>query len=341
MGRIQQVTSEYRQRLMQHETTAVTSLNSAHKHTLAGIQPHLEKIYTQMEEAHASGNPVSLNWLYDMHRLTVVKALISGHINQYGAMAKSAVYGLKKIGVQLGERSALEQLNATKPMEISYSFGVPSDHALASIVGSTQAGSPLADLFDGFGAEAAEEAAHALITGVTLGDNPRKIAIEIEDALDVSRVRALTIARTECLRSYRMGNLLTMRQNDDVVSKWRWTCDKSARTCAACLAMDGTLHDLDEEMGSHPNCRCSPSPVTRSWSDILGVDIPETRLNIQTGEDWFGNQSEDVQRAILGNKFDAWSNGDFSLSDVVGHSHDADWGHSVYEKSLKQLKGTN
>jgi len=45
-----------------------------------------------------------------------------------------------------------------------------------------------------------------------------------------------------------------------------------------------------------------------------------------------------VQRQILGDaKYEAWSNGDFDLEDIVGKSYDTDWGHGIYEKSLKQL----
>ena len=72
----------------------------------------------------------------------------------------------------------------------------------------------------------------------------------------------------------------------------------------------------------------------------LGIDtsgIRDTRPEIQSGSDWLDEQSEATQRAILGNKYDGWSNGDFSLEDIVGHTHDDDWGHSIYEKSLKQL----
>jgi hypothetical protein len=146
------------------------------------------------------------------------------------------------------------------------------------------------------------------------------------------------------IRAYRGANLETYRANEDVVGQWRWTCALSKRTCAACLAMDGTLHDLSEEMGSHPCCRCTPVPVTKDWAAILGpfgIDtskIPDTRPTIQSGVEWFDQQPDETQLAILGKgKFDAYQNGDFGLKDIVGHIHDKDWGHSIYEKPLKAL----
>jgi hypothetical protein len=84
-------------------------------------------------------------------------------------------------------------------------------------------------------------------------------------------------------------------------------------------------------------------PITKSWSDILGPlgidtsEIPDTRPVMQSGVDWFNKQDEATQKAMLGAKYDAWKNKKFELSDIVGHSHDKEWGGSIHEKSLKQL----
>lgn len=326
-GRLQAVIAQYRQQLLHHEAQAQASLNSAHAHTLAKIQPHMDKLYRQIGDAQQSGQPVPLHWLYQQNRLQTTKALISGQIDQYGALAKSTTIALKKKGVQLGEQSALDQLDATKPEHTPYSFGVPSRGAMESIVGATQKGSPLADLFDGFGAEAALKVGLALISAITLGDNPRKVARDVEDALDISRSRALTIARTEMLRAYRESALETYRANDDVVEGWLWMSALDARCCAVCIAMHGTVHSLDEDLNGHPNCRCTKSPRTKgsSFDPLLGSS-------------WFDDQSEAVQRQILGSNaaYEAYSNG-ASLSDFVGKSSDPDWGDSIYQKSAKEV----
>jgi SPP1 gp7 family putative phage head morphogenesis protein len=287
----------------------------------------LDKLYRQIGDAQDSGQPVPLHWLYEQNRLKTTKALISGQIDQYGALARGTTIGLKKTGVQLGEQSGMAQLDATMPKSTPSSFGVPSDTAIASIVGSTQKGSPLADLFNGWGSEAADRAGKILISAITLGDNPRKIARDIADALDISRSRALTIARTEMLRVYRESALETYRANDDVVEGWVWMSALDARCCAVCIAMHGTVHSLDEDLDGHPNCRCTKSPRVKgsSFDPLLGSD-------------WFDNQSEAIQRQILGSKasYDAYNDG-ASLSDFVGVNHDKDWGSSVYQKSAKDV----
>lgn len=337
-GRLQSVISNYRQQLLLHEAQAQASLNAAHTATLKKIRPHIDKLTKQIGDAQQSGQPVPLHWLYEQNRLQVIKAWISGQINQYAALAKSTTISLKKKGVQLGEQSGLDQLDASLPESTSYSFGVPSQGAIESIVGSTQKGSPLADLFDGFGVEAAQKVGQILISAISLGDNPRKTARDVEDALDISRSRALTIARTECLRAYRMSNLAIFQANDDICEGWVWISSLDARCCASCIAMHGTIHSLDEELQGHPNCRCSRAPKTKDWSDILGRDIGISSPKPLLGSDWFDDQSEAVQRQILGSNaaYEAYSNGAL-LGDFVGINHDKDWGSSVYQKSAKEV----
>jgi SPP1 gp7 family putative phage head morphogenesis protein len=346
LSRLQQVIAEYRKRLLAQERTAMASLDYAHRQTLSIIDSSLDLLYRSMTLYMQGGQPIPLEWLYENQRLQVLEQYIRAQIDHFGALTQTQVTQLQYFGAQLGQQAGMALLNSTVPPGVNFSFGMPSPDAIAHLVGATQKGSPLADLFSGFGAEAAQGAKNALISGVTLGYNPRQIAPSIQDALNISRNRALTIARTEMLRSYRDSNVATFQANSDVVDQWRWTCDLSSRTCAACLSMDGELFPIDETLDSHVNCRCTPVPVTKSWEDILGplgIDtsmIPETSgaEDMQTGEEWFSNQDESVQRDILGNKgYDLYANGDVTLQDFVGHTSDPDWGDSIYQKPIKEL----
>lgn len=344
-SRLQQTVAHYRAQLLQHEMQAERVLNEAHLHTLASIQPALDKLYKQIADAQQDGDKISPSWLYEQHRLETLKQLITHQVDQYGALAQMQAGQLQHMGIELGLQSGQQQLKATVPPGVSWSFGTPSTSAIADLVGSTQAGSPLATLFSGFGQEAADAAGKALITGLSLGDNPRMVAALVQQALSISRNRALTISRTEMLRAYRSSNLATYQANSDVVDQWRWDCAKSLRTCAACLAMDGTLHDLSEDMEAHVCCRCAMTPVTKSWSDLLGpLGIDTSNLpddssgdDSETGADWLDNQDEAVQQKILGAKYDGWKSGDFTLLDMVGHKYSQDYGGSVYVKPMKEL----
>lgn len=344
-GQLQQTIAQYRQQLLQHDLAATAALESAYAHVLATIEPRLSRLYQQIADAQASGEPVPLSWLYEQNRLQTLMRFVEGQINHYAALAQMTTGQLQHYGVQLGTRSAQQQLQATVPPGVSWSFGLPSPSALANLVGATQAGSPLSDLFAGFGKEAAENVKTALISGLANGDNPATIAPQVAQALGISRNRALVLSRTETIRAYRSANLETLRANDDVCEGWVWQASLSRRSCAVCIAMNGTKHDLSEEMESHPCCRCVPVPLTKSWDAILGplgIDtsgIPETSISIPSGASWFAEQDESTQRAILGSNaaYQLYASGKASLSDFVGKSHDAQWGGSLYQKSVKQL----
>lgn len=174
------------------------------------------------------------------------------------------------------------------------------------------------------------------------GHNPVVIARDIQDALGSSLANALMISRTESMRSLRDATLENYRANSDVVDSYVWLASPDA--CAMCLAMSGTELSLDEDMDSHQNCRCTSVPRTKSWADIFagtGIDasdIPETTLDVPQGADVFAALSDTEQRDLLGPaKYNAYKDGAFTLSDLVGVSHNSVWGTSRYEKSLKDL----
>src|SRR5216684_2105393 len=343
LSQLQSAIAHYRAQLKAHEAQAEQALEQAYANTLQVIQGRLNLLYQAIDIQMQSGGNVPIEWLYEQHRMETLEIFIQGQVDQFGALAQMQVGQLQHMAVQLGQQAGQWLLQATVPAGVNFSFGFPSPDAIAHLVGATQAGSPLADLFSGFGAEAAQGVKDALITGLTLGYNPRDIAPQVQQALGISRNRALTISRTEMIRSYRGANQATFQANSDVVDQWIWNCALDRTSCSACVAMHGTEHSLDETLDEHPNGRCSMIPKTKSWSDILspmGIDssgIPETSIDVQSGSDWFDGQSEATQRAILGPKYDAWSNGDFTLDDVVGHASDPIWGDSIYEEPLKEL----
>lgn len=343
-GKLQHIIASFRAQLAQHEATAERALSDAYQQTLKTIQPALDRLYKQIADKQQAGQDIPPSWIYEGHRLEGIKALVSHQINRYGQVARMATGDLQKIGSHLGGQAAQDLLKATVPQGVDWSFGMPSTDAIESLVGAMQQGSPLYDLFSTFGPQAADDVGQTLVTGLTLGNGPREVARAVEQSLDVPRWRALTFARDALFNAYRGAALENYRANDDVVSGYIRLADLSPRTCAACIALSGKEYQLDEDPGFHPNDRCSLVPKTKSWDDILsslGIDtsdIPDTQPAMQSGSDWFDSQPEEVQQAILGKaKYAAFKNGDFALSDIVGHSHSQDWGKSIYEKSLKEL----
>ncbi|MCL5957851.1 MAG: phage head morphogenesis protein [Chloroflexi bacterium] len=130
---------------------------------------------------------------------------------------------------------------------------------------------------------AGQDVRKALLAGLATGQPQTVIARAVRQALGGNLVRALTIARTEMLRSYREASRQTYLANSDVVNGWIWHAVLSTRTCAACWAMNGTLHKLNERLDDHVRGRCAMMPVTRTWQELGFENVPETRMPIQRG----------------------------------------------------------
>ena len=213
----------------------------------------------------------------------------------------------------LGEEQSLSILRSVTPETLVLS--VLPTRSLEAFTKHLTTG-PLGELFNSFGPEAAEKARRDMLVGLTLGENPRKLATRLQRSLGTSLTRSFLIARTETMRAHREGNRQSYKQNPNVVTGWIWHASASRRTCAACWAMHGTEHDLEEEMNAHPACRCTMVPKTKTWRE-MGYDIDESAPPVPKGEDLFAQQSEETQRAVLGSQYDRYKNGDVTLQDFV------------------------
>lgn len=219
---------------------------------------------------------------------------------------------------------------------------------LVDLYGNGGDGRPLDNLFAGIDGEAAGEAVDAMNAALATGDNPLSIVNQLAAILGVSQARAETIARTEMLGAWRDAQSINFRANSDVLDGWIWSADL-AGACIACVMMDGTVHTLDEDLSSHPNCECCQLPLTKSWDDILG-DIEGLDLSgldetdflsqgFEDGQDWFLAQPEAYQVEVLGPaKFEAWQSGEMELLDFVGQRDAGAWGNEIYERSLREIR---
>lgn len=242
----------------------------------------------------------------------------------------------------------LEQLGVSEAEfgRLGLQFNRLPREALQDLVGFTQAGSPLRDLLDKLGAAASEQVQRELVTGLGLGLGPREIAARCRKALGGNLTRALTIARTETMRAYREASGRQMEADADLLEGWVWMSGNDGRTCAACLAMHGTVHPVGARLDDHPNGRCSQVPRTQSWAALgkkYGIDlsdVPDSRVQVTPGTELFERMSPERQMAILGpGKFAAWQRGEFDLQDVAGQAQSSVWGSHRHVRSLDDTLG--
>lgn len=170
-----------------------------------------------------------------------------------------------------------------------------------------------------------------LIRGVAAGSNPRVTARRIMDRAEGEfnggLARAMTIARTETLDAHRAAAAAPQAQHADVLAGWVWSTHLDARTCPACIAMNGREFSLEEPgpLG-HPNCRCARTPATKSWADLGFDDVEEPASVLPDPETWFAGLSVVEQKRILGpTRYAAWLDGEFPVSAWAQRRSSAGW----------------
>lgn len=267
-------------------------------------------------------------------------------IGRFARFAGARIASGQAVAAEMGQEHARQLALAglgEPPPGVTVMWARLPREAVVDLIGFLHDGSPLRTLLDELGPEASAAVRQALVTGVATGQSPRTVARWIREGLGGNLVRALTISRTEMLRSYRESSRRSYRANSDVVESWvrHEACDQ--RTCPLCWALHGKEYPLKERFATHPRCRGTLLPKTRSWRDILGekgAGIPETRVSVEPGPSRFARLPEAEQMRVLGPaKFAAWRDGAIGWEDIPGFRRDPKWGPVGYERGLRDILG--
>ncbi|WP_100499362.1 phage minor head protein [Geodermatophilus chilensis] len=184
-------------------------------------------------------------------------------------------------------------------------------------------------------AQAGQEAVRtALVRGASAADNPVKVARDMvrlarAGGVDLPLTRAMAISRTELNDAARAATMAWGQANSSTLQGWEWLSSRSATTCPACWAMDGTMHELTETgPDGHPNCRCTRMVRTKTWRE-LGLDLDEPAgLARLSAEDHFRGLPRDQQLAIMGpGRLKALDDG-APWSSLATEKPNADWRRS-------------
>ncbi|MGD7788207.1 phage minor head protein [Propionibacteriaceae bacterium Y1700] len=178
--------------------------------------------------------------------------------------------------------------------------------------------------------DASEAMRRELVRGMAAGDNPRTAAAlmldRVQDEFNGGMFRALTIARTEQLDSYRAAGKVAQQAHAGVLDGWMWVASLSNRTCRSCVAMHGSRHPLAEDGPiDHHQGRCARVPVTKSWRE-LGVTAPEPASAVPDADQWFRSLPAADQRAILTERgFEQWQAGRYPIGDWTHRRSTEGW----------------
>ena len=353
-------TQAFSAELLTSERRAASAMVRSYSTAYSAIQTEISNMQRRIATARAAGLDVSPAWLYQQGRLAVLQAQVLEQITKFGERADIILGGSINTASALGGTHAEALLTAALPDGIAISpamdpvrvGGRPTaaaaspfvpvvaeevslaTGAIEKLTGALQPDAAVGRLLAQLGPEAAQAVTQSLVQGLALGKHPRVIANGMRDALGGNLTRALTIARTETLRAYRESSRATYTANASVLDGWTWVSALGPRTCASCFAQHGSLHPLTEVMATHPRCRCSMAPATKSWRELGFGSTPES-VKIEQGPDIFRRLPVDEQRATLGpGKLAALRSNGITLPDLVARKTSPVWGPGTSEASL-------
>jgi SPP1 gp7 family putative phage head morphogenesis protein len=320
-----QVIEEHRAAILRNEEKTVRELISQYRGVDRYIYSKLVALEKLIAEALTMGEDPG-SWLFDQARYKDLISQIERRVDLYAAKAESTVEKSQRTAAALGSKQAVELMKVEVGVRRAFTTLNPS--AIETMVGVFHDGSPLVTLFETFGSSAVAKARDALVTGIGVGESPRKVARRLgEEIQGLSRDRALRISRNETLRVLTTVQARTYEANADVCTGMMIVESLDSRTCMLCWARHGTILQLGEGFPRHIACRGSLTPVTT------------TTRKRATGEQEFFLKSADEQKEILGaSRYKLWSEGKIQLSDIYTVVNDKTWGPKVVMKPMTKLQ---
>lgn len=321
-----QVMNEFKRGLLLREQDQMTRMAQQWLRLEDALDAEIVALADRFAERRANGEDISEAALFRMNRYWRLLRRLQDETGQYSDYADQLITGEQRELGRLGIRHASQAIRAQYEGVGAFFDVLPVD-AIENMVGLAGDGSPLRRLLQQSWPDAADGLTQALIRGTALGRNPRVTAREMRRGMASGLDRALTIARTEQLRVYREAS----RQQyitSGVVSSYRRLAARNDRTCAPCLALDGTEYPLDEPFADHPCGRCASVP------QVVG----RPPVTWESGRDWLERQDEATQRRIMGDGYyTAWQEGQFDLDQMVTVRRSATWGDAPQLTPLSEL----
>ena len=102
------------------------------------------------------------------------------------------------------------------------------------------------------------------LQGIARGQNPRKIASELNKTMQTRFYNCKTLCRTETIHILNEATMDSYK--DHGIERYQFVCGPDERTCSYCGSRDGEVFTIKEKMEGfnypvlHPNCRCTTIP---------------------------------------------------------------------------------
>lgn len=240
---------------------------------------------------------------------------------------------IARLGRVASQEIDFEQKLFQKAIPIEMEFTRPSDSTVRSLLSNQPiSGKTLdqwfSDIPNNLRLAINNELQEGMLEGESVANLLRRVRGRREfgfaDGL-ISRAggQAEGLVRTGVMKASNTARSAFHEQNKDVIKGWEVVITLDSRTCMQCVEREsGNPYDVNNKPDPpfHPRCRCLVTAVTKSWQE-LGIDLdeapPGTRASMQgevpdtmTYQDWFEDQSADLQKDILGpSRYEAFKKG--------------------------------
>lgn len=263
----------------------------------------------------------------------VLRAFLADYATAVEKSAKAidgASPGLQQSAIEAADKIVPKiTLPGFSDAQISAIWSSPDPEAVAKAVSFTDSAAWNKRLVQ-YSADTVQQIQDTAIRGIVSGKSPLAIGREVSKAAqDIPLYQAQSMMRTLQLTSYRSANQAYGIANSDILSGQIRIAVLDPRTCLSCVALHGTELDIGERVDDHDQGRCTSVFV------VKGRDV-----NVQSGTDWFDNQSDETQSDMMGPAaYSAYKAGDVALNDFVHPYQDAVFGPMIREASLTGILG--
>jgi hypothetical protein len=302
------------------------------------LAAEIEALIAEVKALRERGETVNEWRLFELEHFQRLLAQAQIEFGNYAVWTGERIAGEQRVLAEAGLEHAAEAIQLTywQGGVLRATFNRLPVEAIEVMVGLAGDGSPVGDLLrrrmvrDAAGnpiPEVWERLTQTLVDATAKGVNPRVTARRMRDDLAGGLRKAMTIARTEQLRAYRLSSTMAYEASGVVTGHKRLTAHDD-RVCAACIADEGTVYPVGIPIGDHPQGRCTSVPVVSGLPEVQWL----------SGETWFRQQSTATQRQIMGaERWDAWNDGRFGFGQLAMKQYHPVWGESLQPAPLSAL----
>jgi hypothetical protein len=329
-----EVAAQYRKRLATAERAEMLKLVRAYR-------PLIDRLEVQINALTAELATMSepTPWkVKKLERWITLQRQMVDEIGRFGSYVDVEISSSTLERIRLGSAAA-KALTSAAVGGISFPWNDLPVEAIKTMLAFLDESSPLRmSLIEQLGPSVASNVSDYLLRAIALGINPNTIGAEMARRLGLGLVWAMRTARTAQLYAYREASRATYAANSDIVKQWRWHAQLDDRTCVSCLAMHGTLHDLNETLEDHHNGRCAMLPIVHGWGKIGFPGVKQSEIALRSGESWFRDLPKSTQIRMMGRRtWLAWERGDISFDQLSKRVPNATYGHMRVVPSLDEL----